>query len=235
MSEIWVWYLSATEWHAADYLTLVTEDERTRAQRFHFPQDGGRFLASRALVRAAVGRELDVDPATLAFDRRCHHCGNPDHGKPTLWMEDGDDPPLHFSPTRAGTIVAVAIGPAPLGLDAEPFRDKIEEILAGPMFSRRERTWVGRAQPCEVAIRAMELWVAKEAIGKAAGLGLELADQIVVPLGGHGWRRATDGRGESCWLTALEIPGTAASAVATYQAPGMLRVADAAAWGLFSP
>jgi hypothetical protein len=61
---------------------------------------------------------------------------------------------------------------------------------------------------------------------------LEQADQIVVPLGGHGWRRATDGAGEGCWLTAVEIPGTAAAAVATYETPGMLQVADADQWHL---
>jgi 4'-phosphopantetheinyl transferase len=232
VSEIWVWYLSATEWDPADYMERVTEDERQRAARLPSPQDAGRFLASRALVRAALGRELDADPAGLLIDRRCDHCGDPDHGRSRVIQTDATAATVHFSPSRAGSVVAVAIGSAPLGLDAEAARDDVEDLLAGPMFSRRERTWVRRAQPSDIPTRALELWVAKEAIGKAAGLGLEQADQIVVPLGGHGWRRATDGAGEGCWLTAVEIPGTAAAAVATYETPGMLQVADADQWHL---
>lgn len=203
-------YLAKSHWRPDEYADLVTPDERARAQRFHFPQDAGRFLASRALSRVLLARRLDVAPDQVVFDRRCAHCGDPRHGKPTVGNPTVSNPSVHFSLTRAGPVVAVALGPSPLGLDAEPDRPGLEDLIE--VFSERERAWIARGET-----RALWLWVAKEAVGKASGLGLERADQIHIPFPANGWQRATDAQGYDHWLTHVEIPGTAAAAVSTIQ------------------
>ena len=56
--------------------TLASE-ERQRAARFRFPRDRDRFIAGRGLLRAILGRYLDLDPAEVEF-------AYGPHGKPFL-------------------------------------------------------------------------------------------------------------------------------------------------------
>jgi len=229
MSELRVWYLASSTWDCRDYFDLVTEGERRRAERFRSQEDAGRFLASRALVRVAVGGFLNLPYCDLMFDRRCTDCGASTHGRPTVRLPDGTRPSVHFSATRAGRVVGVAVGSVPLGIDAESPRAGIEDLIDSPVFSPADRVWIRDAPATSVAQRVLERWVAKEAVGKAAGLGLARADEVVVPPASHRWQRATDAEGRSCRLTALDLPGAAASAIATYAPSADLVVADARA------
>src|SRR5947199_10750328 len=56
---------------------ILAADERTRANKFHFPEDRMHFIVARGVLRAILGRYLSRDPRTLQF------CYN-QYGKPTL-------------------------------------------------------------------------------------------------------------------------------------------------------
>ncbi|MGH9125855.1 MAG: 4'-phosphopantetheinyl transferase family protein [Acidimicrobiales bacterium] len=216
-----VWYLAARSWDPAEFRDRVGPEEADRARRFRSSEDAGRFLASRALLRASVGRAVGRDPRAVRFDRRCPRCGHPHHGAPQLVTTDGGPAPVHASLCRAGGVVAVAIGPAPLALDAEQPGKGVLDVVEGGCFTAAERVWVGAAPDDARAGRALDLWVAKEAIGKLAGLGLMAAERIQVPntagVGGHSRAcLATDADGRACRLWWIDIPGTGAAAVATY-------------------
>ncbi|MDQ6798576.1 MAG: 4'-phosphopantetheinyl transferase superfamily protein [Actinomycetota bacterium] len=231
MADVSVWYLSATTWPADRYLPFVSDDERFTADRFRFPSDAGRFLASRALVRAALARQIEASPAELVFDRCCAHCGSPEHGRPSLVSRGGALQPWHFSVTRAGSLVAVAVGSSPIGLDAEPLRATIDGLVESSVFSEDDRTWMRAGPTGSRSCRLLTRWVAKEAIGKAAGRGLIEADRIVTPPPGEGWNRGADASGKTLWLTWLTLPDVVA-AVATYDRQHHLRVRDARDLGL---
>ncbi len=246
MAEVEVWFLRASSWQASHYLTLVSDDERSKAQRFHRPSDAGRFLASRALARVVLGRRLDVSPTEVVFERHCRHCGNPDHGRPSLRSitprsrgrsGPGDDiaPTVEFSLSRAGPIVAVAVAASPIGLDAEPVRATTEDLVNSSVFSEEDRTWIRGGPTGSRSDRLLLRWVAKEAVGKASGLGLIDAGRILAPPAGEGWRPAADASGDSCWLTWLTLPDAVVGAVAIYDNPNRMTVRDAGDLGLSPP
>lgn len=120
---------------------------------------------------------------------------------------------MEFLCHRAGPLVAVAIDSSPVGLDAEPTRATLDGLVDSSVFSEADRTWV-RAGPTEsLSWLLLSRWVAKEAIGKASGLGLVEADRIVAPLG-EGWNPASDAWGKPCWLTWLAVPDAVTAALA---------------------
>jgi len=242
MAEVEVWYLRAPNWQASQYLTLVSDDERSRAQRFRRPSDAGRFLASRALARVVLARRLDLSPAELVFDRHCRRCGDPDHGRPSLHhvphRSEGRSGPgrgtpstVEFSLSRAGTIVAMAVASSPIGLDAEPDGAGTEDLVDSSVFSEADQAWIRGAPAGSQSERLLTCWVAREAIGKASGLGLVDAGGIVSPPPGEGWLPAADASGGPCWLAWLTLPD-AAAAVAIYDRPSSLSVRDAGDLGL---
>jgi 4'-phosphopantetheinyl transferase len=211
-----IWYHCPAAALLDAYLGATTAAEHKRAGGFRREADAIRFLASRALARVAVGRHLGISAAEISFSRRCEHCGDPEHGRPTV-LTPGD--PVEFSLTRAGRVVAVAVAPAPVGLDAEPTRDGMAELLGSEMFSEEEQAWICSGdQDC----RILQLWVAKEAVGKVSGLGLLDASRIRALPTTPSWRGATDALGRPCWVTGLVIPGSVAASVATYLGPSPL-------------
>jgi hypothetical protein len=87
---------------------------------------------------------------------------------------------VSVSYTRQVVAVAAAYG-GPVGVDLEEIRERDVAGLAGRWFAPRELEWMGRQGDELVAF--LQLWTAKEAVGKALGRGLrELRREM--PLGG---------------------------------------------------
>src|SRR4051812_3285788 len=47
------------------FASLLDDDERDRARRFHFPRDRDRFSVGRGLLRCLLGGYLSVAPAAV--------------------------------------------------------------------------------------------------------------------------------------------------------------------------
>ncbi|WP_344233086.1 4'-phosphopantetheinyl transferase family protein [Kribbella hippodromi] len=80
-------------------------------------------------------------------------------------------------------VVVAASRQGPIGVDLEEVRPREFHRLAGRWFTPQERAWL-RDQPDQLTA-FLHLWTAKEAVGKALGLGLHdhgLSRQM--PLGG---------------------------------------------------
>ncbi len=117
-----------------------------------------RALARRMIVEAAA--ELGV--------RAGVH--NEPSGRPAL---TGSPRPLHVSITHTPGLVAVALtGLGPVGVDAEPLRRLDAVALATKWFSAEEVRWLSEAAPETRSAGFLQLWVRKEAVGKALGKGL---------------------------------------------------------------
>jgi len=149
--------------------STLSEDERSRAARFHFERDGRRFILSHGLLRVVLGRYLGLDPARLEF-------GLGPHGKPALAGKAGDSG-LRFNLSHSGDLALYAVTRGrEVGVDVERIRAGINwEALARRFFSAREMAAL-RALPPEDRVRGFfTCWTRKEAYLKARGEGLSLS------------------------------------------------------------
>lgn len=166
-AEIHVWYaqLEQQARHLQPLAAVLSDDERTRASRYHFEKDRRQFSIRRGLLRMILGRYLRVEPARLRFA-----CGP--HGKPAL-VSYGV-PQLRFNLSHSDGLAMYAVAwDYDLGIDVERIRDVNEaEQIAAYFFSARENTeW--RSLPRSQRSRAfLQCWTRKEACLKASGAGI---------------------------------------------------------------
>jgi 4'-phosphopantetheinyl transferase len=155
---------------------VLSEDERTRANRFHFEKDRRRFAVSRAVLREILGQLLGLPGRSLVFS-----CGP--HGKP--YLAEPNMSGLHFNVAHSGSLAVFAMAlHQEVGVDVEQLR-RIDgaDTFVDRFFSRRERSdWNGVKE--EHRLEAFfNYWTRKEACLKATGQGLsESLDQIEVTL-----------------------------------------------------
>lgn len=148
------------------HLALLDPVERERRAAFHRQVDRDRFTVGAALLRLVVAGHAGADPAALAVDRSCAHCGRP-HGKP-----DAPGTGLAVSVSHAGDRVAVACGRFPhVGVDVEERSDAAAEELAGRVLAPGESAGTGGF---------FTYWTRKEAVLKATGDGLRVPMTEVV-------------------------------------------------------
>lgn len=139
--------------------SLLSGDERARADRLRRPADRTNFIAAWSLAREVLAQVSDVAPDRLTFSRTCAHCGHPTHGKPFL-----PGSALDFSLSHAGDRVALAVSErAQVGVDVER-RDEPTAGLAPLVLHPDEH-----ARSDQALVRA---WVRKEAVLKCTGHGL---------------------------------------------------------------
>jgi len=147
-----------------------------------------RFKSAKRAEEHASGRYLlaqllfisGYDPNLLRIDRDAYR-------RP---MIAGLDFPPSVSIAHSGGVAAVVIGPNRLaiGLDLEPLDVTRQRNILPLMASPGERKLLGKLwdeDAEEASVRTTELWVAKEAILKATGLGMGLAPQSFTAEGLH--------------------------------------------------
>lgn len=154
-----------------DIDALIGAAAAQRAARQRIPANRDALRASYALQRLWIARVLGRAPAGVEILRD-------DKGRPHL-----ADPRLHTSLSHADGRVALALtATGPVGIDLEPAArasamHELEERVTHP----GERAGLPAA-PDARARALLELWVRKEALLKAAGIGLELEmDRFAAP------------------------------------------------------
>jgi len=156
--------------HLPGLLARLDAEERMRAARFRFERDRLSFAAAHALLRHALDRTAGA-PHPWRFAAG-------EFGKPSL------DPPLddiRFNLSHASELVAVALTRGrDLGVDVEDaHREPDEDTFSSLVLAPEE---FDELEGCDDrSERLFRIWVAKEAIVKAIGLGLSLpVKQIIV-------------------------------------------------------
>lgn len=143
--------------------SLLSADERARAQRFARAADRSRYVCAHGLLRLILAGYLGAPPEKVAFDTGSG-------GKPQL----RNRPSLHFNLAHAGALGLVAVSAErEVGVDVE----RVHEVgavrdLAQTCFSCIEQdTLAAVAEP--LRLRAFFAgWTRKEAFLKLVGAGL---------------------------------------------------------------
>lgn len=192
--DVHVWWFDLNEAREA----VPTRDELEHAARFADAEDGRRFLAGRACLRETCAQY--VAPSVPAHDLVTYQPS----GRP-----DVSDPELQCSMSHSGEIVAVAIARRPVGIDVEAPRSVVpDEALLSRWTTAAQRRRLTRRALNEREELFLCYWVAREAIGKARGVGLHAgrrphvgwhAKRLQAPRGypaavaaqGWGWRVTT--------------------------------------------
>lgn len=144
---------------------LLSEDERTRWQRFRFEKHRREFLATHALLRSALSHYAARPAAEWRFAAN-------EYGKPALEPACG----FEFNVSNSVEMVVCLVSEqGEVGVDVEPLA-RAEAMLevAPEVFSVAERAQLEALPHDEQLDRALSLWTLKEAYIKARGMGLSL-------------------------------------------------------------
>ncbi|HEX4487757.1 MAG TPA: 4'-phosphopantetheinyl transferase superfamily protein [Terriglobales bacterium] len=160
---LWTVALDGEALRQEEYWQTLAEDERKRAERFHFVRDRERYVRARGRLRSLLGEYLSQDPANVQFSY-----GPQD--KPAV--EGG----LQFNLAHSGSyaLYAFSFGKR-VGMDIEQLRPMDDaEALAQRFFSPEECRDLISLPADQRNAAFFACWTRKEAFVKAVGGGLAL-------------------------------------------------------------
>jgi 4'-phosphopantetheinyl transferase len=139
----------------------ISDDEKSRADRFHFETDRKTYVLSHSLLRLILGKRIKKHPLEISFSR--------DHNnKPVLRGN-----PVCFNLTHTREAFALAVSDNfYVGIDLETINPGIDIYsIINSFFSERERKLIlnSKTDACDSFFL---LWTRKEALLKAVGSGL---------------------------------------------------------------
>ncbi|MCD8499751.1 MAG: hypothetical protein LRY43_01205 [Gammaproteobacteria bacterium] len=119
-----IWYFNKEKiGPVRDWMSFLSEDERSRAARFHFSHDQEAFALYHACKRMILSQYLSVSPHSVPI-----LIG--DHGKPFL-----QDNPLFFNLSHTKNIAVLAVTQwHPIGVDIEFIQEKPEILSIARRF-----------------------------------------------------------------------------------------------------
>lgn len=162
-NEIHVWTVNLTltpEQEGTLWLWL-SEDEKVRAQRFHFPIHRRRFIAARATLRYILSLYLSLAPERIVFAYN-------EHKKPSLHTHALQ---FNLSHSHDMAIIGISLEHA-IGIDIEKIEVDNKLDLAQRFFSLQEVAALLALPHPERTPAFYRIWSRKEALIKAVGKGL---------------------------------------------------------------
>ena len=153
--EIWHPWLEAAE-------RLLSQAERDKVRRKRYASDREELVLAYALHRLVMGNFLLCDPAEVELERDLL-------GRPFV---QGDE--VNTSLSHTSGAIAVAVSPHGfVGIDIEPaIRAKELPDIASVVLHASEIATISRLPQAARAQAMLALWVRKEALLKASGIGL---------------------------------------------------------------
>ncbi len=163
--DLWTWSLDVGLDERQRLEHFLTEDERARADRYHFARDREHHVVARGRLRELLAARVASSPGSLRFAYSAH-------GKPTL---AASGPVPHFNLSHARGLAALAISDdAELGLDIEAI-EPLREDVAEHFFSRSEVAALRALPESDQLCGFYRCWTRKEAVLKSLGDGLSRA------------------------------------------------------------
>jgi 4'-phosphopantetheinyl transferase len=140
---------------------LLYPEEVRLALRRRFANDFREFVVTRALLRKILAQYVDCSPADLCFDSSSN-CKRVLRGVPSL----------HFNLSHSRNHALLAVAHRRVGIDLEFIKTNcmqqavVEQFLSPSEWSQLQRL------PSNASSAALFRWTRKEAVLKAAGVGL---------------------------------------------------------------
>ncbi len=163
---VWQTELDRTVVEVHDFFSLLSDNEKARADRYRFPKDRCRFISGRGQLRRLLAHYTEMSPEIIRFV-----VGS--KGKPALASER-NPLALEFNLSHSGNLALYAFSRSrPVGIDVEalhPERD-IEKI-ADEFYTPREAASIKELPEPERLLAFFTCWTRKEAYLKAHGEGL---------------------------------------------------------------
>jgi 4'-phosphopantetheinyl transferase len=146
--------------------SLLSQEERQRANRFVQARDRRRYIVARATLRSLLSERLGTEPASIAFRYGAH-------GKPELAPAHAALN-LRFNLSHSDEMAAFALAVGhDIGIDLERVRSMPDlDRLAADTFSARENEALQSVEPARKLLAFFSGWTRKEAFVKALGSGL---------------------------------------------------------------
>ena len=191
----------------------LTDEEKSRANRFIHSRDRQRFVVSRGVLRELLGKYQGVHPSALAIETG-------PYGKPFLAVP-GPLPSLSFNLSHSdGCAVCAVARDRNLGIDLEQLRpDFPAEEISHRYFSATESRNLSSLPPEQRAEGFFLGWTRKEAYLKARGTGLQTPlDSFSVSLAPAEPPKFLDGV-EPTWHLAAFRPSERFVAALVYDSP----------------
>jgi 4'-phosphopantetheinyl transferase len=146
-----------------DAFSGLSENERARVKSFHRIKDALRFATVRAALRQLLADRIGVMPEKVWL-------ANGEFGRPVLMQE----PSLDFNVSHSGSYGLIALSSRRLvGVDIEMRATHADwRAVAELVLNSAERASIERLNAAEQLRAFYDVWVMKESIVKAAGVGL---------------------------------------------------------------
>jgi 4'-phosphopantetheinyl transferase len=175
---VWCAALDCDSAMLASLASVLSDDERARAQRYQLDAPRDRFIAARGMLRWLLGRYLERDPSGIELAIGAN-------GKPAAADAAGAST-VHFNVAHSADVALYAFSSAaPLGVDVEVVVPRGDVRRIAERFFSAAESAVVRSTPAADLLRVFfEVWTRKEAYIKATGRGLsERLDSFDVPCG----------------------------------------------------
>ena len=147
-----------------NFLHTLDQQERERADRFHFEKHRRRFILGRGFLRALLARYLETTPEDVSFSYG-------PYGKPALSAQHHS---LRFNASHSHELAVYAFAQDhELGVDVEYIKRDLETAdIARHFFSAYEVETLSALPEAERAAAFFRCWTRKEAYIKGIGSGL---------------------------------------------------------------
>ena len=151
---------------------LLSQEEKSKVERFHFQRDRDRYILGRGLLRILLGHYLARDPQSLIFVYS-------DRGKPLLKGET-----LQFNISHSGDFIVYGVSrDRPIGVDIEQIRPLPDAVkLAERFFCQAEWEKIKDLPSFSTSRAFFTAWTRKEAFLKATGEGIAGLKDVEVSL-----------------------------------------------------
>ncbi|MBY0273446.1 MAG: 4'-phosphopantetheinyl transferase superfamily protein [Alphaproteobacteria bacterium] len=165
---IWSVCLTDNEKNIPYFMSLLSEDEHQKANKFKFPKDKNCFIISRGILRFLLGKYLEKNPKNIDFTYGLS-------GKPSLPEQF-----VYFNLSHSKDYVVYAVTRNyEVGIDVEYINKniKVDDIVLNILSSEEKNYWKN-VKLEEKITTFFKLWVCKEAFLKASGKGWLYTQQI---------------------------------------------------------
>ena len=163
---VWTAALSGPAGQLAYFDSLLSTDEKARAERFYFERDQNRYVVGRGILRILLAGYTGLEASEISFTYGPQR-------KPQLAFPVGDRP-LQFNLAHSNGWAIFAFSRSrPLGIDLEHVRPLADvDHLVQRFFSPRESSLIRSLSGYHKWDTFFKIWTCKEALLKAHGSGL---------------------------------------------------------------